>query len=152
MNALKIFSYVMLVLFTFIIYMLISNISNYFEEKSKYQQIINKRESKYSSKLTLPERLNATVDLLTLCSTMIDSEVMRTIQGYMIINSKYDLKRIDTDMELISKSVYDALNKEALLDKDLLLTPEHYLQYINNETFLRLINVVQEYNTSLHNQ
>ena len=151
MEALKIFMYIMLVLGTLVILGLFVHISEYFEEKARNLEIINNRESKYTSKLTISERLDATMDLLTLCATMIDSEVFKTIQGCVILNSKYDLKRVDKDIELISTSVFNALNKESFLDGDLLLTPEHYLQYINNETFLRLINAVQQFNSSQNN-
>lgn len=147
MVVFKGFMYVMAVLITISFWLFIDRLATYFKSKETHQNIINEKEKHYSSSLSLPECLDATVDLLTLCNTLIDAEISKSLQGSAIINAKYNLQRLDTDLQLISSNVYNALNKEKILDSDLLLMPEYFLQYINNETFLRLITAVQAYNS-----
>ena len=149
MVAFKVIMCTMIVLISIALWILLTNMATYFKEKEKHLVILSGKEiNKYPS-LSFSESLDATVDLMTLCNTLIDAEISKALQGCAIIKSKYSLQRLDTDLKLISSNVYGALNIEKILQTDLVLDIEYLLQYINNETFLRFINAVQVYNSNL---
>ena len=147
MIVVKIIFILLLGLILVSVFNLINNISILIQEKTKYQSLVNEKEVRYDSKMSVTERLDVSIDLLNLCDQLVDKEIMKTLRSYVLLNTRYDMHRIDKDAELISTNVYSALKSEALIDPDLLLSTDCYLRYITDETIVRLITTVKNYNS-----
>lgn len=145
----SIINWIIMILICFILlytWILLSNISEWFKEKTTNLKIINNREMMRSTKDTFRNRLNSSLDLLELCGTMIDNEISKTITNCLILNSRYDLTRIDSESKYIADKVFNDIKKETFIEDDLLLSPECFLQYITDETICRLLLTAKNYN------
>lgn len=149
MIVVKIIFIIIIGLILISVFNLINNISILIQEKTKYQSLINEKEIRYGSKMSVTERFDVSIDLLNLCDQLVDKEIMKTLRTYVLLNTKYDMQRIDKDAEMISTNVFSSLKSEALIDPDLLLSSECYLRYITDETIVRLITTAKNYNSSI---
>ena len=143
-----IFSIVGLI-FIFVLMGLVSNISNYFDAKSKLANL------DYSIKLSdnptsnLQERVHVTTELLNCINALIDNEIGRIFQSYLVLRKKYEVLKMDEDIKIISEAVFNAIKKEIITDKDLVFTENYVMSFIAQSTAVKLIVYAQAYNTTI---
>lgn len=128
---------IILLLLQFIIYVneLISSIGNYFKTKSRYIEI----------DVTM-NRTDFTKQLITLILEIISLEVANLIQSYVTIKKDYDFLKFDSDIDIISKTVFESIRPEIYAIDDSILTEEYLMKYIVQNTKVILLDSIGKMN------
>lgn len=90
-------------------------------------------------------------NFLSYIDAMIQIEVQSVIQTLASVNTPYNMMKIDNDIEVIGKNVFDGLSK-SMLTMDSCFTTEYIMRYISIQTSTRLFMEAQELNGKLHLQ
>lgn len=90
-------------------------------------------------------------NLLSYIDAMIQIEVQSILQTLASVNTPYNMMKIDNDIEVIGKNVFDGLSK-SMLTMNSCFTTDYIMRYISIQTSTRLFMEAQELNTKLHLQ
>ena len=93
--------------------------------------------------------MDFSLEIINLCNVLIDNEVGKLLESYRRLNMRYDAKKLDKDVERITKKVFDGVQHQVIIDPNHVITPEYILQHISDQTMLRVIQFTQEYNNSI---
>lgn len=95
-------------------------------------------------------KIEASVAFLNFINTLIENEINKTFTSLDKINSRYDLKNLDTDAANIAKKIFDSLNKEITFStNNLIITDEYIMRHITDEAIIRLLDKSSKYNNKL---
>lgn len=132
---------------------LLITINDYFSVKKsdKLQELQLKYQDKNNPHPTLNaiDRVDFSLEIINLCNVLIDNEVGKLLESYRRLNMRYDAKKLDKDVERITKKVFDGVQHQVIIDPNHVITPEYILQHISDQTMLRVIQFTQEYNNSI---
>lgn len=141
-------------IFAFIVFCtvmgMISNISLFFKEKRNYQFMINQKENMTMSRLSMIDRVDATLGIINIANILIDNEVNKTIQGCITLHTKYDVTRLDKDVKIIATTVFESLKSEIFTSHDLIINDTFLMQHISDEAMLRMISAGKELNKTMN--
>ena len=90
-------------------------------------------------------------NLLSYIDAMIQIEVQSILQTLASVNTPYNMMKIDNDIEVIGKNVFDGLSK-SMLSMNSCFTSDYIMRYISIQTSTRLFMEAQELNSKLHLQ
>lgn len=157
----KIFIYVIASVGIFLVYRILFNIGSFFKEGTKLKESENDK-TKLDSSLEVRRITNEendfsnnnenTIGILNICHSLIAIEVSRILEPCRRLNEKYEYRRLDDDAKTVSENVFNALNKEMIVNSKIILTNDYILQYIASESILVLMDTAQKYNVDLISQ
>mgnify|MGYP004632782091 FL=1 len=106
-------------------------------------QIINNfKDSKPT--LEIDQRIKCTRELLTLIDDTVALELINNKRYEIFLNTNVNNRDIDKDIEEIARSVFNSLRPEIFSDKNLVMTDEYLMKYIQKRTFVAVFTYVDK--------
>jgi len=131
-----------LVIFLILILMgLIAKKSMYYEQLTRESADIIRTRSR-----NLTDKIATTNQLLELCQKLISIEITNRIKNLIMLRQKYPLERLDTDIQAISTSVFQAINFDAIDQTLLCVTRDYVMRNIAEITTVQLLSSIQDLN------
>lgn len=146
-----IFIVLLIAVFTIFILNFLIEVTNYFTKLRKKEEALTnllKRKS-LTSPISLESRVRGSASLMDLCDVMIEKEIINTMRTFFVLNKKYELVNLDKDVETIATNVFHALDLEHITTDEITITVEYIIKYITDQTSIKLINTVKEYNAAI---
>lgn len=97
-------------------------------------------------------RLDGAKKLMGMIETMISDEIGQLLFSYETIGQKYQLTKLNTDAEAITKSVFEGISPALLDSKNSCYTKEYLMKVISRLAVSSLIENVRIYNDELRNK
>lgn len=145
--------FIVLLIIIFILFILnfIMEVSNYFIKLRKKEEALTKILERKSNigPISLESRVRGSVSLIDLCDVMIDKEIINSMRTFFVLGKKYELVNLDKDVETIATNVFQALDLQHISIDEISITVEYIIKYITDQTSIKLINTVKEYNNSI---
>lgn len=94
--------------------------------------------------LEIDQRIKCTRELLTLIDDTVSLELINNKRYEIFLNSNVNNRDIDKDIEDIARSVFDSLRPEIFSDKNLVMTEEYLMKYIQKRTFVAVFTYVDK--------
>lgn len=94
--------------------------------------------------LEIDQRIKCTRELLTLIDDTVSLELINNKRYEIFLNSNINNRDIDKDIEDISRSVFESLRPEVFSDKNLVMTEEYLMKYIQKRTFVAVFTYVDK--------
>ena len=117
------------------------------EITDKSNQIINEaNEHKDDDKPTLEidQRIKCTRELLTLIDDTVALELINNKRYEIFLGGKQNFRDVDSDIEEIAMNVFKSLKPEVFSDKNLVMTEEYLMKYIQKRTFVAVFSYVDK--------
>lgn len=106
-------------------------------------QIINNFNDN-SPTLEIDQRIKCTRELLTLIDDTVTLELINNKRYEIFLSSNVNNRDIDKDIEDIARSVFESLRPEVFSDKNLVMTEEYLMKYIQKRTFVAVFTYVDK--------
>lgn len=145
--------FILIIIGILLLFDAIFSISNYFQRASEEkitERDINIKE--INSNESVSSIVENSIAILNFIDQLIEYETSALFVSYSEIDSKYDIKKINTDMEQISTKIYDSLKKDIFTNNEIYLNPDYIMQYITDNVTIKLIDKAMTYNNSLLNR
>ena len=94
--------------------------------------------------LEIDQRIKCTRELLTLIDDTVSLELINNKRYEIFLNSNINNRDIDKDIEDIARSVFESLRPEVFSDKNLVMTEEYLMKYIQKRTFVAVFTYVDK--------
>lgn len=102
------------------------------------------------TRLSIGDRVEITASFLNLIDTLIDLDISSKLIYNARLKEEYKTFNLDKDIEEISARVFEAIKSGSFTNKDLLLSDDYCLDYINKRTTTKLISATVTYNNNLN--
>lgn len=141
--------------------MTIFSIRNYFNMKAakveleatldvkKYEWVVGETNPANSKLDPSHIRMEATTRLFELIDAMVANEVASILFTYSLTNKEYAIQKLDIDIREGAKNILDGLDKETLLERNLIVTSDYIATYTMRVMTQELIVRSKEYNSQL---
>lgn len=136
----------------FLIYIikLLGNIRMFIQNKSDSYVISNRKNTNLdNANLSMPERIDLTVSILDIITSLINTEITSIFKENFALNNLYNISNLDTDVAKISDKVFKGIRPMIFKDPNLILTEEYLMSYITKKTINTMIEVATTYNDNL---
>lgn len=121
---------------------------NYFTKKiQKYEEFLINDIAMQDKNISLDE-IEKTERIKDLIDSMIELEVYSALRVNISLNSKYDILKIDEDVQKIATNVYAGLNNQ-ISSSNLVFSTEYIMKYIISKSFNITLRTVIEINASV---
>ena len=94
--------------------------------------------------LEIDQRIKCTRELLTLIDDTVSLELINNKRYEIFLSSNANNRDIDKDIEDIARSVFESLRPEVFSDKNLVMTEEYLMKYIQKRTFVAVFTYVDK--------
>ena len=94
--------------------------------------------------LEIDQRIKCTRELLTLIDDTVALELINNKRYEIFLNTNVNNRDIDKDIEEIARSVFNSLRPEVFSDKNLVMTEEYLMKYIQKRTFVAVFTYVDK--------
>lgn len=122
--------------------------SNQIQEiTDKSNQIINdanKHKDDDKPTLEIDQRIKCTRELLTLIDDTVALELINNKRYEIFLGGKQNFRDVDSDIEEIATNVFNSLRPEVFSDKNLVMTEEYLMKYIQKRTFVAVFSYVDK--------
>ena len=147
--------YVLLIAFGIVVFSVAGGyLSGYLYTTNKYaskikeitdnsNQIINNFNDNKPT-LEIDQRIKCTRELLTLIDDTVSLELINNKRYEIFLSSNINNRDIDKDIEDIARSVFESLRPEVFSDKNLVMTEEYLMKYIQKRTFVAVFTYVDK--------
>lgn len=147
--------YVLLIAFGIVVFSVVGGyLSGYLYTTNKYaskikeitdnsNQIINNFNDNKPT-LEIDQRIKCTRELLTLIDDTVSLELINNKRYEIFLSSNINNRDIDKDIEDIARSVFESLRPEVFSDKNLVMTEEYLMKYIQKRTFVAVFTYVDK--------
>ena len=147
--------YVLLIAFGIVVFSVVGGyLSGYLYTTNKYaskikeitdnsNQIINSFNDNKPT-LEIDQRIKCTRELLTLIDDTVSLELINNKRYEIFLSSNINNRDIDKDIEDIARSVFESLRPEVFSDKNLVMTEEYLMKYIQKRTFVAVFTYVDK--------
>ena len=147
--------YVLLIAFCIVVFSVVGGyLSGYLYTTNKYaskikeitdnsNQIINSFNDNKPT-LEIDQRIKCTRELLTLIDDTVSLELINNKRYEIFLSSNINNRDIDKDIEDIARSVFESLRPEVFSDKNLVMTEEYLMKYIQKRTFVAVFTYVDK--------
>ena len=147
--------YVLLIAFGIVVFSVVGGyLSGYLYTTNKYaskikeitdnsNQIINSFNDNKPT-LEIDQRIKCTRELLTLIDDTVSLELINNKRYEIFLSSNANNRDIDKDIEDIARSVFESLRPEVFSDKNLVMTEEYLMKYIQKRTFVAVFTYVDK--------
>lgn len=117
--------------------------------KKEYYNALTEKETK---PMDMISRVNITASMLKLIDTLVAIEIDNRLVAMMLIKTPYNMLQLDKDIEVMSKRVFDAINKELFDDPDLCLNQDYIFQFISTQISNKFIQTMLTTNIQLYTE
>ena len=117
--------------------------------KKEYYNALTEKETK---PIDMISRVNITASMLKLIDTLVAIEIDNRLVAMMLIKTPYNMLQLDKDIEVMSKRVFDAINKELFDDPDLCLNQDYIFQFISTQISNKFIQTMLTTNIQLYTE
>lgn len=114
------------------------------EITDKSNQIINEAKDDGKPTLEIDQRIKCTRELLTLIDDTIALELVNNKRYEIFLNANVNNRDVDKDIEEIASNVFNSLKPEIFSDKNLVMTEEYLMKYIQKRTFVAVFTYVDK--------
>ena len=114
------------------------------EITDKSNQIINEAKDDGKPTLEIDQRIKCTRELLTLIDDTIALELINNRRYEIFLNANVNNRDVDKDIEEIASNVFNSLKPEIFSDKNLVMTEEYLMKYIQKRTFVAVFTYVDK--------
>lgn len=147
--------YALLIAFGIVVFSVVGGyLSGYLYTTNKYaskikeitdnsNQIINNFNDNKPT-LEIDQRIKCTRELLTLIDDTVSLELINNKRYEIFLSSNINNRDIDKDIEDIARSVFESLRPEVFSDKNLVMTEEYLMKYIQKRTFVAVFTYVDK--------
>ena len=147
--------YVLLIAFGIVVFSVVGGyLSGYLYTTNKYaskikeitdnsNQIINSFNDNKPT-LEIDQRIKCTRELLTLIDDTVSLELINNKRYEIFLSSNINNRDIDKDIEDIARGVFESLRPEVFSDKNLVMTEEYLMKYIQKRTFVAVFTYVDK--------
>ena len=147
--------YALLIAFCIVVFSVVGGyLSGYLYTSNKYaskikeitdnsNQIINSFNDNKPT-LEIDQRIKCTRELLTLIDDTVSLELINNKRYEIFLSSNINNRDIDKDIEDIARSVFESLRPEVFSDKNLVMTEEYLMKYIQKRTFVAVFTYVDK--------
>lgn len=147
--------YALLIAFGIVVFSVLGGyLSGYLYTTNKYasqikeitdnsNQIINNFNDN-SPTLEIDQRIKCTRELLTLIDDTVTLELINNKRYEIFLSSNVNNRDIDKDIEDIARCVFNSLRPEVFSDKNLVMTEEYLMKYIQKRTFVAVFTYVDK--------
>lgn len=147
--------YALLIAFGIVVFSVVGGyLSGYLYTTNKYaskikeitdssNQIINNFNDNKPT-LEIDQRIKCTRELLTLIDDTVSLELINNKRYEIFLSSNINNRDIDKDIEDIARSVFESLRPEVFSDKNLVMTKEYLMKYIQKRTFVAVFTYVDK--------
>ena len=147
--------YALLIVFGIVVFSVLGGyLSGYLYTTNKYaskikeitdnsNQIINSFNDNKPT-LEIGQRIKCTRELLTLIDDTVSLELINNKRYEIFLSSNINNRDIDKDIEDIARSVFESLRPEVFSDKNLVMTEEYLMKYIQKRTFVAVFTYVDK--------
>ena len=147
--------YALLIAFGIVVFSVVGGyLSGYLYTSNKYasqieeitdssNQIINDFNDNKPT-LEIDQRIKCTRELLTLIDDTVSLELINNKRYEIFLSSNANNRDIDKDIEDIARSVFESLRPEVFSDKNLVMTEEYLMKYIQKRTFVAVFTYVDK--------
>ena len=147
--------YALLIAFCIVVFSVLGGyLSGYLYTTNKYaskikeitdnsNQIINSFNDNKPT-LEIDQRIKCTRELLTLIDDTVSLELINNKRYEIFLSSNINNRDIDKDIEDIARSVFESLRPEVFSDKNLVMTEEYLMKYIQKRTFVAVFTYVDK--------
>ena len=147
--------YALLIAFGIVVFSVVGGyLSGYLYTTNKYaskikeitdnsNQIINSFNDNKPT-LEIDQRIKCTRELLTLIDDTVSLELINNKRYEIFLSSNINNRDIDKDIEDIARSVFESLRPEVFSDKNLVMTEEYLMKYIQKRTFVAVFTYVDK--------
>lgn len=147
--------YALLIAFGIVVFSIVGGyLSGYLYTTNKYasqikeitdssNQIINNFNDNKPT-LEIDQRIKCTRELLTLIDDTVSLELINNKRYEIFLSSNINNRDIDKDIEDIARSVFESLRPEVFSDKNLVMTEEYLMKYIQKRTFVAVFTYVDK--------
>lgn len=146
-----VFIVLLIAIFTVFILNFLIEVTNYFTKLRKKEEALTKllERKALTSPISLESRVRGSASLMDLCDVMVEKEIINSMRTFFVLNKKYELVNLDKDVETIATNVFHALDLEHITTDEITITVEYIIKYITDQTSIKLINTVKEYNAAI---
>ena len=113
------------------------------EITDKSNQIINDANDSKPT-LEIDQRIKCTRELLTLIDDTVALELINNKRYEIFLNTNINNRDVDKDIEEIASNVFNSLKPEIFNDKNLVMTEEYLMKYIQKRTFVAVFTYVDK--------
>lgn len=117
--------------------------------KKEYYNALTEKETK---PMDMISRVNITASMLKLIDTLVAIEIDNRLVAMMLTKTPYNMLQLDKDIEVMSKRVFDAINKELFDDPDLCLNQDYIFQFISTQISNKFIQTMLTTNIQLYTE
>lgn len=114
------------------------------EITDKSNQIINEAKDDGKPTLEIDQRIKCTRELLTLIDDTVALELINNKRYEIFLNANVNNRDVDKDIEEIASNVFNSLKPEIFSDKNLVMTEEYLMKYIQKRTFVAVFTYVDK--------
>ena len=148
--------YALLIAFGIVVVSILGGyVSGYFYMTNKYSkkikeitdksnQIINEAKDDGKPTLEIDQRIKCTRELLTLIDDTVALELVNNKRYEIFLNANVNNRDVDKDIEEIASNVFNSLKPEIFSDKNLVMTEEYLMKYIQKRTFVAVFTYVDK--------
>lgn len=135
-----------MILLTSIINEINGAIANYSKLIKKKTELTKFKKYKYSNLGIKIEYANQLIDLITLLA---DIEVSSKIQSFQLIDTQYDVRNLDKDIEEICNRIFDGIKESTFGYSDTLFNDGFIIHEIYEIVSMTLMQKMSEHNSSM---
>ena len=117
--------------------------SSMIEEITLNNKIVAQYEDDHPT-LEIDQRIKCTRELLTLIDDTVSLELINNKRYEIFLSSNINNRDIDKDIEDIARSVFESLRPEIFSDKNIVMTDEYLMKYIQKRTFVAVFTYVDK--------
>ena len=131
------------------IVILLRSCSKMATSKKEYYNALTEKETK---PMDMVSRVNITASMLKLIDTLVAIEIDNRLIVMMLIKTPYNMLQLDKDIEVMSKRVFTAINRELFDDPNLCLNQDYILQFISTQISNKFIQAMLTTNIQLYTE
>ena len=131
------------------IVILLRSCSKMATSKKEYYNALTEKETK---PMDMVSRVNITASMLKLIDTLVAIEIDNRMIVMMLIKTPYNMLQLDKDIEVMSKRVFTAINRELFDDPNLCLNQDYILQFISTQISNKFIQAMLTTNIQLYTE
>lgn len=121
---------------------------NYYRTRmEKYEEFIAKDIVLNNKEISI-ECIEKTERIKDLIDSMIELEVYSALRANISLNTKYEILKLDEDVQKISTNVFAGLNKQ-ISSSELVFSTDYIMKYIISKSFNMTLRTVIEINASV---
>ena len=142
---------VVMFLIAFLLLILISAVSNAVNLLKETVRLMENSLNLLNDKpVSLTEKCENSTFIIRLISGLVEDEVSFLFNEYYVLNKKYEMIRLDEDISMIAKKVFESFDPAIFNNKEILLTDAYLMKLISEECYISMMRHAIEHNKKVY--